>query len=662
MKKIYLKSVAFLACAAVMTGCGENSWNDHLDGFEEPPVYPDTEAIKYELTAADYNTIAGLSANKALATTDEEKAALSAIGTNRCFTSEEQARKYLPAFFANSGFPYFTLNDGSSINVTYVVSQAVLPEVTAINKGVAEVKVDEADYIEAWGSDEDYIKAFAPITPASASLPSILKAKLADATEGDYAVISYAEADANPVFGGSSSVPQVYIEQSFAEGYDGFTIDNVLLPEGSSYVWSHDANYSCMKASGYVNKQNLDSESWLVSSEVTLSENANAILTFDQAVQYFASVDAAKDEASVNVREKGGNWVKLDIPNYPEKLSWSFVASGDIDLSAYNGKTIQIGFCYKSTTAKAGTWEVNNVKLADGGATRSLQTRAPLAEVASVNKVAFYQYKDGAWSVPSATAILQPADYTAMGQKYGNLSNNLPAELIPAYLNANYPYAAEDDSKVVVYKYYDSNKVTSFKAMDFVFADGKWGVNSYKETVTEQYNKLKGTWAFDPSVVLTLPAGKGIAISSTYYQACVDWVYENIDIPLGSTSIKSGIGYVTTYGNNEYYSGTSAYQNNVDLRASAARGQYAKGYEGMTDEQVVETMKTRFVKEVMPGALSKLYPDTKPIDGLEVLFTINFSAYSGSSTDAYTAVWKVVGPAKFEFVSCTWWESGKPAE
>lgn len=151
---------------------------------------------------------------------------------------------------------------------------------------------------------------------------------------------------------------------------------------------------------------------------------------------------------------------------------------------------------------------------------------------------------------------------------------------------------------------------------------------------------------YDPNVTITLPAGKGIEISTLYYQTCVDWVKTNIDQPTGAT-------YVTSYGNNEYYSGTSAYQGNVDLRPSAAKAQYAAGYANMTDAQIVDTMKKRFETETMPAALAILHPDADVIPGMEVLFTINFSAYDGTTT-AYIIVYKVVGKGKFEFVKCDW--------
>ncbi len=47
MKNLYIKSFAAIFGMSVLAGCGENSWNDHLDGFEEPPIYSKTEAITY---------------------------------------------------------------------------------------------------------------------------------------------------------------------------------------------------------------------------------------------------------------------------------------------------------------------------------------------------------------------------------------------------------------------------------------------------------------------------------------------------------------------------------------------------------------------------------------------------------------------------------------
>lgn len=72
-------------------------------------------------------------------------------------------------------------------------------------------------------------------------------------------------------------------EESFKNGKGSFTIENVLLPTGSTYVWSEDTNYGCMKASSFVNKTNLESESWLISPIIDLA-GKSAKLSFKHAL------------------------------------------------------------------------------------------------------------------------------------------------------------------------------------------------------------------------------------------------------------------------------------------------------------------------------------------------------------------------------------------
>lgn len=668
MKKLNIKSVAILAGAAFLTGCGENAWNDHLDGFEVPPVYSKTETVDYTLTAADYKSIASNSTNKSMAEAAGESEALAAIGTNASFATAEQARKYIPALLTSSSFPYFTLNNGSSIKVQYDLSSNQPAEVVAINSGVNQYTVSEADYQEAWGSEEDFIPAFAPVTPASASLPEILKNQYPDAVSGQYAVISYNEASTNPVFGnvGGSETPQVYIDAAFSDGQGDFTIDNVLLPEGSTYIWSHDTrNGGYMKASGYVNKADRDCEGWLVSPEVTLSENANAVLTFDQAWNFFADIATAKEEATVNVRVKGGKWVKLDIPELPSKMSWDFVATGDIDLSAYNGKTVQIGFCYKSTVAKAGTWEVKNVKLVDGGkSTRA--TRAAAAPVPTESKCAIYVCNGSKWVVPGSMVILQPSDYAAMGQSYGNLSGTLPEQLLPTYLSNAFPYAGDDAAEIVVYKYYGSDKKTNYKASQYTKTEGSWVLN--QGATSDKFTRKDNVWSFNPSVELTLPYSNNTEPSYTYYMACKDWVYNNVSKVLYPDAVadaanKKGYPFIDYRDNAEFYSGASAYYGNVDVRAVTARNNAPEGYtayEGLSDEQVSELIKKRFATETFPGALEMLHSDAEPIEGMDVTYTFEFTAYTTEGSKPYVIQYLVTGKGKFEFVSCTWWDNGKP--
>ena len=173
------------------------------------------------------------------------------------------------------------------------------------------------------------------------------------------------DADIESFEGGSSETPagDAIYSESFASGQGDWTIENKNLPEGLSAVWAYNEQYKCMLASGYSNNENFDSESWLISPVIDLAGQASAYLEFDQAVNFFSDIATAKKQALVKIREENGSWTDLSIPQYPVALSWSFLNSGSIDIKAYAGKKIQIAFVYISTSAKAGSWEVNNVKI-----------------------------------------------------------------------------------------------------------------------------------------------------------------------------------------------------------------------------------------------------------------------------------------------------------
>ncbi|MBQ6161342.1 MAG: chitobiase/beta-hexosaminidase C-terminal domain-containing protein [Prevotella sp.] len=150
-------------------------------------------------------------------------------------------------------------------------------------------------------------------------------------------------------------------EETFDSNIGKFVIEDTNLPGDLTYVWNHDS-YGYMKASAFKSNTAYASESWLISPIIDLTENTgNADFSFDHATNYFTSVQTAAEEATVWVREESGEWSKLNNITYPESMGWTFVSSGTVDLSSYNGKKIQIGFKYISTSNKAGTWEVKNV-------------------------------------------------------------------------------------------------------------------------------------------------------------------------------------------------------------------------------------------------------------------------------------------------------------
>ena len=144
-------------------------------------------------------------------------------------------------------------------------------------------------------------------------------------------------------------------EESFENGIGLFTIDDVKLSEGLSYVWKHDAEFGYMKASAFVSNSNKASESWLVTPFIDLTNASEATLKFTQTINFFSKVE---EEATLWIKEEGGEWKQVTI-TYPTGSGW---VSNDqtIDLKGYVGKKIKVGFKYVSTTESAGTWEIED--------------------------------------------------------------------------------------------------------------------------------------------------------------------------------------------------------------------------------------------------------------------------------------------------------------
>lgn len=157
---------------------------------------------------------------------------------------------------------------------------------------------------------------------------------------------------------------QPYAE-SFMDGEGKFTIDNKNLG-ALSFVWNHGvfSEVGYMKASAFVNNQNNESESWLVSPVLDLTGLTKAELTFDQAVNHRKGANAADHMTLVATVEGQDNWQPIAL-TYPEKDSYDYMAT-TVDLSQYAGQKMQFAFKYVSTTAAAPTWQIQNVKVSAG--------------------------------------------------------------------------------------------------------------------------------------------------------------------------------------------------------------------------------------------------------------------------------------------------------
>ncbi len=152
--KTFLNAAFTLGIACTLTACDENSWNNHLDGFEEKEEQPITDAqtVEYTLTDTEYATIAGLAANKTLAGTDGADA-LAKVGTLKRFSADAPASKYVPAFLESTSFPYFTLTDGSAVKMTYKVAQEEPQEYLDAQNPQSFTVTKDMYQNDVWGSE-----------------------------------------------------------------------------------------------------------------------------------------------------------------------------------------------------------------------------------------------------------------------------------------------------------------------------------------------------------------------------------------------------------------------------------------------------------------------------------------------------------------------------
>lgn len=173
--------------------------------------------------------------------------------------------------------------------------------------------------------------------------------------------VTYAEINGNSYGSDPGSGGDAIFSETFANGQGNFVIQNVEMPSALTYVWSHAANYSCMKASAFVNSHNYASESWLVSPSISLSGVSSAMLSFEQAVNYAAPTGLS---VMVSTNYSGdvtaATWTTLNLSAWPEGNNWTFITSTS-DMSNYVGQTVNIAFKYTSTANACPTWEVKNV-------------------------------------------------------------------------------------------------------------------------------------------------------------------------------------------------------------------------------------------------------------------------------------------------------------
>lgn len=665
-----------LACGALVAfaGCSENAWNDeYLDGFETPSADSKISNIDYTLTADDYKTLAGLSANKAMAEADGLSKELSAVGTNGYFTDKITAQKYLPAFLSSSSFPYFASNNKSTVNVTYKMSYG-RPELCQAIYAAKIYAVTNDDYIAAWGSDAAYTDAFSPSTPASKFVPRFLSAAYPDAEEGTYVIANYNQSATDPEFkpvvltdinkvsiSGEYTV-KGYITALCKQGY--ILTDNtgsLLVYYGSKFK---PADYKIgmeMQVSGSgskyngglqispVEENNLSSKVYTYGTPETLTAES-----FDNyAVAYGNANNEAKGLNAVYATVTGkfysvGNYINFSVDGATYNGSF-YQATDELKALCVKGETVTVtGYIISANTdrtTKLPTYLNFVVTEVNGTAWAPMAEDKPYVPAPTpVDKYAdngLYYYNGSSWAVSDAAYMVSPNENTEMG--YGPyLSNDNALRVLPIFLQRKFPYAAEGDSKYVAYQ----TTVKYANCRNFIYNGSEWVLNEGVEVKKDQFAKVNGSWIFNPNVTISIPAVKNSEIGTKFYKPIVDWVREN-----------EGAGYIDSHGNSEFFSGASYYHCNINISLSYATG--CAPWADTPTDQIQQKMKENFMYITMPVSLKANYPDAKPIDGYTdpIIYELDYVTYDNAASVQSvndTLKYELVGPAEWKLVYSTW--------
>lgn len=188
--------------------------------------------------------------------------------------------------------------------------------------------------------------------------------------------------------------------ETFGTNQGAFTIDDKVLPEGTTYIWKFDSRNG-MKASAYISGAAHASESWLVSPKFDCTNATALTLSFSEAANKFNSAENVSAYTFVKVKEVGTDtWTNLTLSARAGGTNWNFTDGITADLSAYVGKKMQIAFVYTSTAELAGTWEVKNFELKGKG------------EVTTESEVVVPEYTTIAQLKENATATATAVKFT----------------------------------------------------------------------------------------------------------------------------------------------------------------------------------------------------------------------------------------------------------
>ena len=258
-------------------------------------------------------------------------------------------------------------------------------------------------------------------------------------------------------------------ETDIPDGYDLKLFEDfeeapyLFKPVECDFPWHFE--YQCGEVTSYDNNDVAnDAESWLVSDPMDFTKDNNAKITFDYVIRY-CTADKVKDYNQLLIsRDFTGNiadatWEVIDFNAVQNTSDWTKTSTGEIAIpDTYMGdKSVVIAFKYIGTSAKAGTFEVDNVKVIAAEGTNDGNTgNEGNGDEDDENEDTIGNggnFTDGSFTLVTDAALLTAGDSIviayenfAMGASAGNYRYRTDITVN----NGRITYFAEDVQKIVI--------------------------------------------------------------------------------------------------------------------------------------------------------------------------------------------------------------------
>ena len=502
MKKIFL-----LSAVALMTLAACDDYEDQFNlGSAITDVKKGTEIV---LADADYATIAGLPANKALAAKLDETSgtnayteALGKLGKQKYFNEFITPDQFIPAFISTK---YKEADAGSRFKVTYNVFKEKSAYLADFDKLKGEYTLTAEDYEKAWGGASS-AKYLTPKTESK--LKDVLKKAKADAAEGDIVVVNYAYSDFEPAGGGETPAENYNKISEVVANTEGgeYSVKGIvcatyktgfLLYDKTGYILVYkksDVNVGDEVAvTGTTTKYGGLMQFTAKNTELNIelikkgkepnfkhpSAKTYAAADFEAyATKPVVEYITYKGNLSIRTNDNGNKYYNVTVEGTEKQGSLANVPDGLVDENL-NGKDIIVyGYAIGATGSGKylNTMVVSCAEATAAGAAKA-KAIARAAANGGVNRSVVYRFDGKAWKVYSVDKVdviaAQPEWYALIGKN----TVSKPATYFPALLQREYPFAKDEQKAAVVYRKSDTEMaVVEF---NYTVANGWTQATSY---------------------------------------------------------------------------------------------------------------------------------------------------------------------------------------